>query len=178
MTRLLSIDPGKNTGIALGEYGDDQPYRLLDRWQVHRGKDPFKRWLLAGNGSTADEIVCEKFILSSDNEFVANTDALVLEGILEGIQAAAAPRLLPATPIVWQPREKKGALIGYSPKAKRGTKANRQRERFDFLEKHGLFLEGTDNDDTNDAITHALVYLKTRHYETAKHYWPGRRGHQ
>ena len=70
----------------------------------------------------------------------------------------------------WQLRTAKGELVGYPATAK--TPAQRQRVRFDFLDRFGLYAEGEDNIDSNDAITHALVYLKARkHMPTMRKYW-------
>lgn len=167
MTRLLSIDPGKNTGVALGYYDATTPYTLMQRWQVHGGVDGFVAWWEATVPSLeADELVVEKFNLA-DNDFAAGLQPVEVEGAL----AVLARRY----PKIWQPNTAKSGLIGYSEKAKNGTKAMRQRERFDFLERFGLFAAGTENDDSNDAITHGLVSLKSRgHMPTIKHFWPRR----
>lgn len=165
MTRLLSIDPGKNTGIALGEYSDTEPYRLLQRWQVHGGTAGFKRWWRRERPEY-DALVIEKFILAA-NEFTADLTPVLIEGVLDVLLEDETVQP------VWQPRQAKGSLIGYPPSVK--TKTQRQRFRFDFLDRFGLFAAGTDNDDSNDAITHSLVFLKSRqHIPTMRFYWPPR----
>lgn len=167
MTRILSIDPGKNTGIALGSYSDESPYELLQRWQVHGGVEGFKAWW-AGSPSY-DVLVVEKFVLSGENDFAADLTPKEIEGAL-----CMALTPLEWHHVVWQPRTDKARLIGYPKTA--DTKAKRQRVRFNFLKKHGLFAPGTENDDSNDAITHALVHLKViMHRPTLMTYWPPRR---
>lgn len=173
MTYLLSIDPGVNTGIALGYYDAITPYRLVERWQVHNGLDGFIRWwetaVWAGGplDLSFDEIVCEKFLLA-DNDFKADVTPLLIEGALIVLNRQSYN-----VPIVWQPNTDKAGLVGYPSEAK--TKAQRQRVRFDFLERFGLFKAGTENDDTNDAIVHALVSLKKRlHSPTLLAMWPPR----
>lgn len=162
MTRLLSIDPGKNSGIALGFYDAITPYRLEARWQVHDGTEGFIDWWYSGDHLGFDEIVCEKFILDGDNKFTADLTPKEIEGAL---------KVLAETPIAWQPRTDKATLIGYPPDAR--TKAQRQRVRFDFLDRFGMFKPGTENDDSNDAVTHALVYIKRRkHYPSLMAFWP------
>ncbi len=168
MTLLLSLDPGLNTGIALGYYDDTTPYSLQNRWQVHGGLDGFVDWLDIHSASVGgwDEIVSEKFILSSANRFTPDTTPLLIEGAL---QAFLWLEDIPAN-LYWQPNTAKADLIGYPATAK--TKAQRQRLRFDFLKEHGLFVPGEDNTDSNDCCVHALVFLRRRgHMPTIRKYW-------
>lgn len=169
MTYSLWIDPGLNTGVALGWYDALTPYQLLDRWQVHGGVDGFIDWWESTPLEEAvDEIGYEKFVLAEDNDFGADLSGVPIEGVIHLMARRERAQLLEQT------RAAKGHLIGYPPEAI--TKAQRQRVRFDFLEEHGLFLPGTENDDTNDAITHALVSLRHRqHLPTMRRFWPGRR---
>lgn len=159
MTRLLSLDPGDNSGIALGFYDAVTPYRLLERWQVHGGLDGFVAWW-EQECPEFDEVVSELFVLG-DNEFRADLTPVHIEGAL---------RVLHRRPIMWQPNTDKSGLTGYPASAT--TKAQRQRIRFDFLDRYGMFRAGTENDDSNDAITHGLVNLKRRrHLPTLRAYW-------
>lgn len=164
VTVQLAADPGKNSGVALGYYDAVTPYQLLHRFQVHEGLAGFIRfwrWLESEHGRP-DELVCEKFILDSGNEFTADLTPVEIEGALA---------VLWGEPIIWQPRTAKSKLTGYPASAR--TKAQRQRVRFNFLKQHGLFKPGTENDDSNDAICHALISLKMRrHYPTLKAFWP------
>lgn len=165
MTSLLSIDPGLNSGIALGRYDSLTPYRLLERWQVHNGLDGFLDWW-GSEDIQFDELVVEKFVLAN-NDFTADITPKEIEGAIKTLMRYTAPEI----PIWWQPRQDKSALTGYPDSAK--TKAQRQRVRFDFLDRFGLFKAGTEHDDSNDAITHALVNLKRRrHMPTVLAMWP------
>lgn len=165
MTYLLSIDPGLNTGIVLGFYDAVTPYRVLERWQVHHGPAGFIQWFESARGTRVDEIVVEKFI------YDASADAADIIGVpIEGMCMLIAHER--GIPVIWQTRADKGALVGYPDAAV--TKAQRQRVRFDFLDRIGMFKPGTENDDTNDAVTHALVSLRRRrHIPTLKAYWKG-----
>lgn len=164
MTHLLTIDPGLMTGIAFGYYDATTPYQLLSRWQVGRGIQGWVDWKYrVGLELPVDELLYENFIFSDDGE-PADYSGVPIEGSIEewGI--------LHHIPVIQQDRRAKGDLIGYSPSAV--SKAARQRERFDFLERHGLFEAGTGNDDSNDAIAHALISLKRRrHVPTLRRYW-------
>lgn len=169
MTRILSLDGGKNSGISLGYYDALTPYRLLERWQVHGGVRGFLRWATEVLPTLAvDEIVVERFVLSADNEFTAELQPVEIDGAIETLMHLG---VWPDVTTTWLGREKKGSLTGYPATAK--TKAQRQRIRFDFLERFGLFKPGTENDDSNDSIVQALVYLKLqRHYPTMITFWP------
>lgn len=165
MTHILSIDPGKNSGIALGYYDAITPYRLLERWQVHSGTEGFIRWFEDEMPRSVDELVVEKFVLDGQNQFTADLAPKEIEGVLKYVSANEG------IPIIWQPRTDKAALIGYRPE--QITKAQRQRARFDFLKRFGMFRPGTEFDDSNDAIVHALVSLKRRkHGPTLMAMWP------
>lgn len=156
---MISLDPGKQTGIAAGFYGDNQPYTLLDVWQVSDGVTGFINWWNA----TAREVirnyewsflqptvmVSEKFILRA-NAFVADTEPLVIEGALQALWSL---------PIHWQPRTDKTLVDDR------------------VLKEHGLWHTGKqvgwkDARDTNDAIIHSLAYLKkNKHIPTLEKYW-------
>lgn len=162
MTIILGADPGLNTGLALGTYDALTPYRQLRRWQVHHGLEGFLRWQEAYDGPLPDEVVVEKFL--SSPEELADLSGVPIEGAL-----ALWARQIGAT-VIWQNRTHKGALVGYPPEAV--TKAQRQRVRFDWLAERGLALAGTENDDSNDAVSHNLISLKSRrHLPTIKMYW-------
>lgn len=172
MTYIFSLDPGKNSGAALGYCDDNTEYRLIRRWQIHGGLEGFAGWCEGDGGQYirhVDERVVERFILSPDNEFTADLTPKEIEGYLRGVLTADE-----YAAITWQSRTLKALLTGYPKTAT--SKAKKQRVRFDFLKRFDLFEPGTDNDDSNDAIVHALVFLKKRrHLPTLRHYWPPRR---
>ncbi|MDF2506277.1 MAG: hypothetical protein K0Q52_136 [Microbacterium sp.] len=166
MTLILGVDPGGNTGVALAYYDATTPVQILDRWQVHNGVEGFIDWLESGVCEIPDEIVYEKFLYDEEADG-ADFVGIPIEGVLAWWARKIGARLIVQT------RFSKGELVGYPPAAK--TKAQRQRVRFDFLERHGMFKAGTENDDSNDAITHIVVSLrKRRHVPTMKRFWPPR----
>lgn len=164
MTFILSIDPGLNTGASLGFYDATTPYQLLQRWQIHHGLEGFLRWLdsVTDDLEQVDEIVGERYIQNPDED-----------GDLSGVPIEGAIALWArqnGIAVIWQTRFDKGVLIGYPVEAI--TKAERQRIRFNFLLRHGLAKPGTENDDSNDTVGHALVSLKKRrHAPTIRRYW-------
>lgn len=169
MTRLLALDPGLETGAALMEYSPTRAPSLVARWQILDGVPGFVDWWFSRESGHIDEIVCESFILDPE-ETHPDVTPLRIEGALIALNS-----LLVGPPIVWQPRNLKAELVGnhYPPAAK--TKAQRQRVRFDFLDRFGLFKAGDHFTDSNDAITHAIVNLKLRkHAPTLAQFYPQR----
>ena len=159
MTRMLMADPGGNSGIALAYYDPTTPFQLLDRWQVHGGLDGFISWW-RNERPEFDEFVCERFDLA-DNDFAADLTPVHIEGAL---------RVLHPDFIMWQPRTDKGRLTAYPASATK--KHQRERVRNLWLDRYGLFAKGEDNQDSNDAIVHGLVSLKSRrHMPTLRAYW-------
>jgi hypothetical protein len=149
MTFLLTFDPGKSTGIALGEYSDTDPYKLLLVWQTHNGLTGVLEWLGEHYGMVDDdEVVSEKFVLRKHN-FLPDTEPLRIEGALTVF----------FPDIVWQ-----------LPSEKHHTPDN-------VLREHNLWQTGKkfnhqDGRDANDAIIHALTFLKKQaHMPTLKKYW-------
>jgi len=156
---LLSLDPGKQTGIAAGFFGDNHPYELLKVWQLSDGLKGFLQWwntegvkqIRYREWAYKSEavIVSEKFILRS-NQFVADLEPLLIEGALQALWHY---------PIAWQQRSDK-TLVEDS-----------------ILKDNNLWHTGKQVDwkdarDTNDAIIHALAYLKkNKHIPTLKKYW-------
>lgn len=163
MTSILSVDPGLNTGVALGYYDATTPLQVLERWQIHRGLDGFIQWM-QGGWMAPDEVVVEKFI--GNPEEVGDLSGVPIEGALAW-QAA-----LDGSTVLWHDRTDKGLLCGYPAEA--ATKAQRQRVRFDYLDRFGLFMPGTENDDGNDAVTHLIVSLRRRRHMPTLRWLSGR----
>lgn len=150
MTYTLSIDPGMATGIALGSFTDTTPWELVDRWIVKGGVEGFIHWYYAVAPVQAlmGRWVSERFVLR-DNDFIANCEPLRIEG------AMLAFGLNP----IFQLRTDKALC------------------KDDVLKEHGLWTTGkmvghVDGRDANDAIIHALAYMKKqKHYPTLRKYW-------
>lgn len=157
LTTLVSIDPGKATGIAIGVFGDDHPYELLETHLVPNGIGGVIHWFDEVFAFTNPDIlnnellfVSEQFVARSNNKFVADTEPLLIEGALTAIIRDE---------IVWQLRTDK-ALVD-----DRILKTN-------GLWQTGKTHEWVDGRDVNDAIIHALAYLKkAKHIPTLNKYW-------
>lgn len=149
MTYILSFDPGKQTGITLGEYSDTEPYRRLDYWQVGGGLAGFLAWQSEHAEITGtSETVSEKFTLRN-NKFVADTTPLLIEGAMITL----------GMDCIWQ----QPALKATVPDK--------------ILKDNGLWLTGKmvghkDARDANDSCIHALAYLRRKHHApTLKAFW-------
>lgn len=152
MTTLISFDPGGTTGVAWGTFTDTQAYELQVATVVHDGVEGFDKWFrFPGRGliygSKNVRVVSERFILRA-SEAVPDVEALRIEGYL-----------LAVTNLAWQLRTEKSGV----PDA--------------VLKRHGLWQTGrmvghTDGRDANDAIIHALKYLKNiGHMPTLRKYF-------
>jgi hypothetical protein len=150
MTHLLTIDPGVTTGIALGKFDEHQAYERVAFWAVKEGLEGFIHWYHAEAPIEAlmGRWVAERFVLR-DNDFVANTEPLRIEGAMEAFG------LHP----IYQLRTDKALA------------------KDQVLKDAGLWVTGkmcghTDGRDVNDATIHALAYLKKlRHIPTLRRYW-------
>jgi hypothetical protein len=148
---LLSIDPGKQTGIAIGHYGDNEPYTLIKVWQISDGVTGFIEWWNKTGKQWKNDatIVSEKFVLRGSNKFVADLEPVKIEGAMQALGIKP----------VWQLRTDKMFVTD------------------ELLKEHNLWQTGKqfgwkDGRDANDAIVHALAYLrKGKHLETLKQYW-------
>lgn len=156
---ILSLDPGKQTGIAAAVYGDNHPYELLNVWQISDGVTGFINWWKTigtplirkheWEWLQPTQIVSEKFILRN-NAFVADTEPLLIEGALQALWSL---------PVTWQQRSDKTLVPD------------------NILRENGLWHTGKqvgwkDARDTNDAIIHAMAYLKkNKHIPTLQKYW-------
>ncbi|AGY47138.1 hypothetical protein CN1A_29 [Clavibacter phage CN1A] len=153
MTYLLSFDPGVSSGIALGSFGPKQAYEFIEGWEPQGGTEGLIEWWTQHAdwpGWDNTIWVSELFVLAN-NDFVANIESKRGEG---AIMMMAHPQK-----VNWQDRTRKAGV------------PNR------ILKEHGLWQSGVDYQhedgrDVNDAIIHALEYLRSRvHIPTLKRYF-------
>jgi hypothetical protein len=158
---LLSLDPGRCPPASqLGTFSDDDPYELVATWQPRNGAVGFLDWWHSDCTvrhvpflPTRDLIVSEAFTLRN-NKFVANVEPVRIEGVMLAL----------GLDVVYQQPAMK-SLVGDA-----------------VLKRSGLYIENAqarewfdhpDARDVNDAITHALAYLKrTLHRPSLLAYWP------
>jgi hypothetical protein len=148
MKHLISFDPGKSTGIALGTYSEVEPYELVQVWQTQNGLSGVLDWLGEHYGMYDEHAVSESFILRK-TPFMPDVEPLRIEGALTVMYPD----------IVWQ-----------QPSDKHHVPDN-------ILKKHGMWQTGkklnhVDGRDGNDAIIHGITFLKKLgHVPTIKKYW-------
>lgn len=139
MTYLITIDPGASTGVAIGWFDDHVPYAIESVYQIEGGCPGFVHWWKANrNIPLSAIIVVEKFILSSGNCFVADLSGVQVEGFLMSV----------SDEIVWQYRSQKATVSDQT------------------LKDAGLWVSSfevdcEDSRDINDALLHALIYLRS-----------------
>jgi len=149
---ILSVDPGKATGIAYGYFDAKKPFELLDVAVVQGGARGLHEWIKSCNYyNLIDRVVSEIFI-PDGSAGGRETVSPQCEGVL----------IAHFDEIVWQKR---------ADKTWGGMGAKNVDQRIKDL---GLWVEGrdvnwTDGRDANDAIIHALQYLRTqRHMPTLR----------
>jgi len=57
--RLISIDPGLSTGIVVGTYSDEEPFRLESFYQIEGGVEGFVRSVRTTTGYTLEDLFYE-----------------------------------------------------------------------------------------------------------------------
>lgn len=153
MTYLISIDPGRATGIALGWFSEKAPYSLEEVWVTHDGPEGVADWWEMYRKRTSKYVrhshrVVEDF--TNDFSF-ADLDSVEVIGYLKGIRFR---------------------IDDYqSPSSKRHCPDQ-------ILKENGLWVTGsmvdhTDGRDANDAIIHGITNLVLRqHRPTLAKYFP------
>lgn len=161
--RVLSIDPGKATGIALGYYDDNHPYQFASGHLTQDGIIGFRNWWvdMIGDRFIEDpgtEIVVEGFVLRGNN-FLPSLLGVEIIGFLKGVDYSDS--------IFWQSRTDKS----FSRTNKKAAD--------ELLKAHDLWQTGKaynhkDGRDVNDAIIHAIAHMKKiGHQPSIAHYFPG-----
>lgn len=180
MTYLLSIDPGTSSGFALGYFSDDEPYRLVQAFQVTGGAVGLRDFLLSIALYSSTEhrpsydveprvTICEKFTARQPLTRKME-EALKAEGWLE------AERRMPRhadKPSLWG-----DPAAQYFAGGK--DKAEKKKRQHAWLKEHDLYVTGSmvgqpNADDARSAIAHAIAYLRRiDHRPTLEHYFPER----
>lgn len=178
MKTLISIDPGKSTGIAVGTYSDTEPFKLTHVFQIEGGVEGFlekvtsyydeRGWpedrLEIGPevfdlSDTGDKgsitVIAEKFSArGSANKFAYKT------GDLEPLRVEGAILALGITPTWVSPASQYFAG---------GESNNPTTNAHRWLKANGLHVTGKDVNckDANDArsaILHCISYLRRQNH--------------
>lgn len=168
MTHLLSIDPGKSTGVALGTYSPTEPYRRIASFQPRGGPLGFADWW-RHERPQYDEIVVEKFTVRQPLKHDA-TQSLLVEGWLVGEE------IIPPYP---SPHYQEPAEM-YFMALQSDTLAVKRKKAQTWLKRFGLWTTGkqfthTDGADVNSATLHAIVAMRRSDHRPTLHAYFGPR---
>lgn len=143
MLKILSLDPGGTTGVALTEYSDES-VELIWQKQIQGSLQGFLNFHWDQMLFTEfDLIVCESFTLR-EGVHGADLSPVYIIGALEA--------LYPTTPIIYQ-----------EPKLKPLCDDTR-------LKKMGLYTPARGH--AMDAVRHAIIYLRNKkHIPTLRKGW-------
>lgn len=156
MTTILSIDPGKITGLTWGKFSDTEPYKIVDTQAVEF--DDLSDMIWNGNHLWGDILVIERFVPQSGAEYALKEDDLA------GVEVIGML---------------KHGLVHDFNKVYYQLRSEKWNVPDEVLKKHGLWKEGKDVNwddgrDVNDATIHALVWLKKQeHLPTLNAYFRG-----
>lgn len=188
---LLSIDPGKSTGIALWAYEEETPAELVRAWQFDGGLTGFLRWWrdeqskpdyphnitieqMLGDDPVPDvSFVSEKFTPLQNKGFNLTLDSvepLRIEGAL--VALGLLPDYGKAVPS-WQRPAEMYWVPGKNATEKRRNQVAWVKERFPELHLTGKDVSAPDADDARSAIWHGMVWLRKNHLPSAKHWFGG-----
>lgn len=174
---ILSFDPGKSTGVALGRITDTEPYSLVKAWQFEGGLLSLIRWIhdhyeghrpdvpglfhLYGDEDEFQDcrsfnthIISEKFQPISHENYALTRDSvepLRCEGAL------IAMNVMPDFPHASWRQPKEMYLYGGA------SLADKKKNAYEFLKKNGMHVTGKqfglkDANDARSAILHGISY--------------------
>lgn len=169
MKTLISIDPGKSSGVIVGTYSDTEPFRVTHAFQIEGGVEGFVEffdprysdmWFIGGERllvNTAETVVlAEKFTArgSANAGFSYRTEAL------EPLRVEGAILALGIKP-TWVSPSQQYFMGGES-------KAEKLKNRNAWFKEHkdlGYYITGKtvgckDADDTRSALAHCISYLR------------------
>ena len=156
MTTILSIDPGKMTGLAWGRFSDTDPYEVNEYTAVEF--DDLSDMIWNGKHPWADILVIERFVPQSGTDYTLKEDDLAGVEVIGMLKHGLVHDF---NEVYYQLRSEKWNVPDQ------------------LLKDHGLWADGkdvnwTDGRDVNDAIIHALVLLKKKeHLPTLRKYFRG-----
>lgn len=85
MQRVMAVDPGKSTGIVVGDFHDDREFSI-----IHVQQFKYEHWtasaydiLATRNEFVPDVVVCERFDLRPGNNFLADLTPVKINSVLE-----------------------------------------------------------------------------------------------
>ena len=199
---LISIDPGKSSGVSVGTYSNSEPYKLTHAFQIEGGVEGFLKRVthyqitddFSGSyGETIFEVeipngkALEGFTHwygdVFEEEYNSDTTFLVEKFTARGQGNAFSYRTEALEPL-----RVEGAILALgidptwvSPQHMyfmSGESKNPTTNAHRWLKEHGLHITGKDvgckdSNDARSAILHSIAWLRRQgHKPTLKHYFP------
>lgn len=146
MTRMLALDPGGTTGVAIFDYEQDSQPVMVMNDQIPGSLEGFIEWYLDRKPKYQwDHIVCEDFTLRLNVKFPDLSPVYII-GALNGIEWYSVHTLTMQQPTMKPLCDD------------------------DRLKKMGLHTPGFGH--ANDAVRHAIIYLRNKkHMPTLRLGW-------
>lgn len=163
---LISIDPGKSSGLSVGTYSSTEPYKLTHAFQIEGGVEGVieflnpeyeDMWFLGGVRFKVPHdltVLVEKFTArGAGNAFSYRTDAL------EALRVEGAILAMGIQPIWRSPQH----MYFMAPS---GFKGNKKSLSHKWLKDNGLYVAPKDvgckdADDVRSSILHAVSWLRS-----------------
>lgn len=143
--RVMAVDPGKSTGIVVGDFHDDCGFSIIHVQQLRR-----EHWmsnvydiLATRNEFAPDIVVCEQFDLRPGNNFLADLTPVKINSVL-GWEIGD---------IVWQ-----------TPAMAKTTMPDHVLKLLGFWPT-GIDVSQPDADDVRDAGRHLFLWAVTKRHD-------------
>lgn len=144
MQRVMAVDPGKSTGIVVGDFHDNREFSITHIQQLKH-----EHWmsnvydiLATYNKYAPDVIVCERFDLRPGNNFLADLTPVKINSVLE-----------------WEI----GGIVWQTP-AMAKTMPDHVLKSLDFWPT-GSAVGQPDADDARDAGRHLFLWAVTKRHD-------------
>ena len=145
--RVMAVDPGKSTGIVLGEFYDDREFSIIHVQQLKH-----EHWmsnvydiLATYNEYAPNVIVCEQFDLRPGNNFLADLTPVKINSVLE-----------------WEI----GGIVWQTPAMAKTTMPDHVLKSLGFWPT-GSSVGQPDADDARDAGRHFFLWAVTKRHDEA-----------
>lgn len=143
--RVMAVDPGKSTGIVVGDFHDDREFSIIHVQQLKH-----EHWmsnvydiLATYNMYAPDITVCERFDLRPGNNFLADLTPVKINSVLE-----------------WEI----GDIVWQTPAMAKTTMPDHVLKSLDFWPT-GIDVCQPDADDARDAGRHLFLWAVTKRHD-------------
>lgn len=147
MQRVMAVDPGKSTGIVVGDFHDDRDFSI-----IHVQQFKHEHWmgnvydiLTTYNEYAPDVIVCEQFDLRPGNNFLADLTPVKINSVL-----------------AWEI----GDIVWQTPAMAKTTMPDHILKLLDFWPT-GATVSQSDANDARDAGRHLFLWAVTKRHDEA-----------